>query len=219
MGTPDYESVGPAYDPQMQEYLDSVSSGLEANPWETPGRASSENLQESLYGTVEDYGKVQDAYAFLGTSQGQDAIQQRAAGYVDPEMVQAMTQNTTDMLQQSMATIDTGATGTGNMGSSRSALAQGSAGVQASSDLNSQLLSYQNEQIDRATSDIGGALSGYEDQIGKEVQAYQMLREIQQGDINAESMASLLNSNPNIMNALIYGSVANSSPIGSYIPE
>jgi hypothetical protein len=82
-------------------------------------------------------------------------VKARAQEYTDPAMIQGMVDQNANMLQQTQSGIDTNSVAGGNMGSSRTGLAQASASSQASTNLNNQMLDYQNQQIDRASSELG----------------------------------------------------------------
>jgi hypothetical protein len=90
-----------------------------------------------------------------------DDVMDRANEYVDPEMIQGMVDANAQMLGQTQAGIDTASVGGGNMGSSRTGLAQGSASAQASTNLNNQMLDYNNQQIDRASGELSAERDQY----------------------------------------------------------
>jgi hypothetical protein len=108
-----------------------------------------------------------------GNSYTPQQVKDRAAEYVDPNMIQGMKDTNSQMLKQTFSGLDTSAGNSGNMGSSRTGLAQASAANGASNNLNTQLLDYQNQQIDRASSELGAenaskmeGLQGYGDMLG-----------------------------------------------------
>ncbi|WP_198596629.1 hypothetical protein, partial [Vibrio breoganii] len=137
--------------------------------------------------------------------------------YVDPEMVQGMVNQNAAMLGQQQAGLNASAAQGGNAGSSRAGLASGAAAAGASAALTGEMTDYYNQQIDRASGDIKDAEAGFIGNVGKDVQYLQYLRELQQGDANAKWMGELMESNPAMLQALIYASVANSSPLGSTV--
>lgn len=219
MGKPDYETQGPAYDPNMQKYLNELYDSLGQNPIDMPDRVDGGRLEDAIEGTLGDIGKYQDAYQKLGSSEGQQYLLDRASGYVDSELVQNMVDSSASQLGQQVAGLNISAAQGGGVGSSRAGLAQGAASAASTAALNTNLLNYGNEQIDRAAQDIDKAMTGYGDQIGRDVQYLQYLRELQQGDKNAQWMGDLMESNPALLQGLLYASLANSSPLGNVVPS
>ncbi|PMG45639.1 hypothetical protein BCU90_17395 [Vibrio lentus] len=205
------EVHNPAYDDNMQGWLDDISGSLGGWNPTLPDRESSDGVLGAIGGANNTLDQIMGEIGGLTP----DGIMSDAAGYINPEMVQGMIDSNQQVLGQAFAGIDSAATGGGNMGSSRAGLAQGSAATGASQSLNNQLLDYGNQQIDRAYQNRMGQINAASGMLGAGIDLAQLQREIQQGDSNASWMGDLISSNPDILRALIYGGVANTSPIGS----
>ena len=207
MGSPDvnYEEVAPVYDPVMQEYLNQLAGSL-AGGVEGPEFVGSGGVQASAE-------EVMAMYDWMASGGQSDWVIEQANEYVDPAMVQGMVDSTTMALDQSLLGVDSAAMSSGSQNSSKTAIAQGQAAGDATNNLNNQMLDYYNQQIDRASDDFDAAVEGQM----KQVQMEQYLMELQQGDINKEWMSNLMASNPAMLQALIYSTVANTSPMGGTV--
>jgi hypothetical protein len=147
-------------------------SGNEQNPWapaqdqlkdilDKSGELGSQDPAQLDTGFTDKMGEYYKNIMDGGQAISPDDVMGRAQEYVDPAMVQGMVDQNANMLQQTQTGIDTSSVASGNMGSSRTGLAQGSASAQASTNLNNQMLDYQNQQIDRASSELGAERDMY----------------------------------------------------------
>ncbi|MEZ9898207.1 hypothetical protein AB4379_12185 [Vibrio breoganii] len=208
----DGEAAAPTYDPNHQAFLDDLYESLsntEVDPYE---RVSGQPVYDSLLGDAQDISQFQDF--MKGGGYGQ-AIGDVTKAIVSPEYVQAMTDATASALGQAYAGIDATATSTGNMGSSRAALAQGSAASQASNQLQKNVTQYYQDSMDTATSGVNNAIELYGNTIGQEGALLHKVREFQQNDESSRFMQDLLGQNPALIQAMLYGMAASSGPIGS----
>ncbi|TKG17743.1 hypothetical protein [Vibrio lentus] len=202
----------PMYDPNHQVFLDDLYESLsntEVDPYE---RVSGQPVYDSLLGDASDVANFQDW--LKGGGYG-DSVKSVGEAVYSQEYVQSMADQTAAMLGQSFAGIDASAAQTGNMGSSRAALAQGSAAGQASSALQTNIMEYQQETMDTAQQGVNNVIEMYGSTIGQEGELLHSVRQYMQNDESARFMQDLLSQNPALIQAMLYGMAASSGPVGS----
>ncbi len=216
MGSPSSKTSthAPAYDPTMQQYLDGLQGSL-ATTSGTPDRISGESLYNSINSDISSIADLQNQYSQLGTVQGVQNAQSLASQYSDPRVIAQIEQSNQDLLNSTLMGNTASQLSAGNANGSRAALAEAAAIQNQSQQMNADLLAYETENLNRAQSDIAASLTGQSSLIGAATEQQQYLRELLQGDENASWAEQLFADNPDLMRALLYSGVANTSPLGT----
>ena len=100
-------------------------------------------------------GRLEEMYKGSEAISAKD-INKKADEFTDHDFVDSLKDNNQKTINQTLAGQNVQATGSGNQGSSRAGLAEGSAIAESNSKLNSALLDYRNQNVDRATANLQG---------------------------------------------------------------
>lgn len=207
------ENPQPSYSDNATYWQDKTQDELmNMNPVDPYKRVSGEPVYQAYYDAATAY---QDVGNYLSGGTVQQDIIDTAMGYTNPAMVQGMVDQTSAALGQAYSGIDATAAQTGNMGSSRSGLAQGSASAGAAQSLQSQMLNYYDQNIDRATETMGNTLQGYVNLQGKDAAMLNQIREGMMNDEAARFMQDYLEQIPSWFKGMMSGSLENAGAMGS----
>lgn len=189
----------PNFSGNMNRWLQGAMTDLESWNPSAPSRAPSDSL----------VGSIGRAQGQIGTAQ--DWYSSQVGQTVSDEFQQNLVDMGSQAFGQAQAGINTAATGSGNMGSSRAGLAEGAAMGAISQQMNQAYMAEQ-ARLDQLGMDAAGAATGL---IGADTQFEQYLREIAQGDIRADWVGNTIDALPNVIKARIYSWLESGSTQGA----